>query len=116
MDIFNKRTDLVIQKFVSFVKRVFHNVTHTLGHVWDEIVKVGRGFRHFKNDLKYYISLKVPRKNYRYETHNYSQDVKIKQVKKDFMKFIPFSVFILIPGLELLLPAWLMIFPKSIPS
>jgi LETM1 and EF-hand domain-containing protein 1 len=37
-------------------------------------------------------------------------------VKKDFIKFIPFSVFILIPGLELLLPAWVMIFPNSVPS
>ena len=34
----------------------------------------------------------------------------------DFIKFIPFSVFIIVPGAELLLPAWLMIFPNSIPS
>ena len=32
------------------------------------------------------------------------------------MKFIPFSVFILIPGLELLLPPFLMIFPNTVPS
>lgn len=31
-------------------------------------------------------------------------------------KFIPFSIFIIIPGLELLLPAWLVIFPNAIPS
>ena len=32
------------------------------------------------------------------------------------MKFVPFSVFILIPGLELLLPAWIAIFPNAIPT
>jgi LETM1 and EF-hand domain-containing protein 1 len=42
--------------------------------------------------------------------------VKLKQVTSDFVKFIPFSLFIIIPGAELLLPAWLVIFPNSIPS
>jgi len=32
------------------------------------------------------------------------------------MKFIPFSFFILIPGAELLLPPFLMVFPNSVPS
>jgi LETM1 and EF-hand domain-containing protein 1 len=32
------------------------------------------------------------------------------------IKFIPFSLFIIIPGAELLLPAWLVVFPNSIPS
>jgi len=41
---------------------------------------------------------------------------KLGQVKTDVMKFIPFSVFILIPGLEILLPPFLVIFPNSIPS
>lgn len=35
---------------------------------------------------------------------------------QDFIKFIPFSLFIIVPGLEVLLPAWLVIFPNSIPS
>ena len=38
------------------------------------------------------------------------------QVKKDFIKFVPFSLFLLIPGAELFLPAWVMIFPNSVPS
>ena len=40
----------------------------------------------------------------------------MKQVKSDLLKFIPFSLFIIIPGAELLLPAWLVVFPNSIPS
>jgi len=41
---------------------------------------------------------------------------KVRQVQVDVIKFVPFSVFILIPGLELLLPAFLLVFPNSIPS
>ena len=69
-----------------------------------------------KNDLKYYIKVRGNKINYKYDSQNYKQDVKIKQVREDFIKFIPFSFFIIVPGLELLLPAWLMIFPNSIPS
>ena len=32
------------------------------------------------------------------------------------MKFVPFSLFLLIPGGELFLPAWVLIFPNSVPS
>lgn len=41
---------------------------------------------------------------------------RIRQVRTDVMKFIPFSFFIIIPGLELLLPPFLVIFPNSVPS
>jgi LETM1 and EF-hand domain-containing protein 1 len=37
-------------------------------------------------------------------------------VREDFLKFIPFSFFLIVPGMELLLPAWLMVFPNSKPS
>lgn len=40
----------------------------------------------------------------------------MRQVKKDFIKFVPFSLFLLIPGGEIFLPAWVLIFPNSIPS
>lgn len=40
----------------------------------------------------------------------------MSQVKQDFIKFIPFSFFLLLPGGELFLPAWVLIFPNSIPS
>ena len=32
------------------------------------------------------------------------------------MRFVPFSLFLLIPGGELFLPAWVLIFPNSVPS
>lgn len=34
----------------------------------------------------------------------------------DVIKFVPFSFFILIPGAEILLPPFLMVFPNSKPS
>ena len=37
-------------------------------------------------------------------------------MRKDFIKFVPFSLFLLIPGGELFLPAWVLIFPNSVPS
>lgn len=37
-------------------------------------------------------------------------------MRQDFVKFVPFSLFLLIPGGELLLPAWVVIFPNSVPS
>ena len=37
-------------------------------------------------------------------------------MKIDVIKFIPFSFFILIPGAEILLPPFLMVFPNSVPS
>lgn len=44
------------------------------------------------------------------------QEQKIGRIKKDFIKFVPFSFFVLIPGAEIFLPPFLMIFPNSVPS
>ena len=40
----------------------------------------------------------------------------MRKVKGDFVRFVPFSLFLIIPGAEILLPAWVLIFPNSIPS
>ena len=37
-------------------------------------------------------------------------------MQNDFIKFVPFSLFLLVPGGELFLPAWVLIFPNSVPS
>ena len=37
-------------------------------------------------------------------------------MKGDFFRFVPFSIFLIIPGGEIFLPAWILIFPNSIPS
>ena len=68
------------------------------------------------DDFKFYLRSKKHRIEYKYDKPSYKEDIKLRQVKSDFIKFIPFSLFIIIPGAELLLPAWLVVFPNSIPS
>jgi LETM1 and EF-hand domain-containing protein 1 len=67
-------------------------------------------------DFKFYVRFQKRRYETKYDNESYSEDIKLKQVKSDFIKFIPFSIFIIVPGAELLLPAWLVVFPNSIPS
>ena len=67
-------------------------------------------------DFKFSVRFWKRRYETKYDNESYSEDIKLKQVKSDFIKFIPFSLFIIIPGAELLLPAWLVVFPNSIPS
>ena len=69
-----------------------------------------------KEDAKFLIKSKKSRIDYKYDKPSYKEDIKLRQVKSDFIKFIPFSLFIIIPGAELLLPAWVVVFPNSIPS
>ncbi len=115
-DIAYMRQEMFSYKTANFVKRNFKSFTHTSGHVWDELKKVGRGFRMLKEDAKYFFRIQKRKIDYKYDKPSYKQDLKLRQVKSDFIKFIPFSIFLIIPGAELLLPAWLVVFPNSIPS
>jgi LETM1 and EF-hand domain-containing protein 1 len=85
-------------------------------HIWEELVKVKDGFKLLKDDFKFFVRFQKRKIDYKYDKPSYKSDIKLKQVKSDFIKFIPFSLFIIIPGAELLLPAWLVVFPNSIPS
>jgi LETM1 and EF-hand domain-containing protein 1 len=40
----------------------------------------------------------------------------VYRTKKDLMKFVPFSFFLLVPFAELLLPPYLFFFPNSLPT
>jgi len=115
-DLLMNRQEMFSFKTAFFVKRNYHRVAHVSHHAWDELKKVGRGFRMLNEDLKFFLRLQKRKIDYKYDKPSYKQAVKLKQVKSDFVKFIPFSLFIIIPGAELLLPAWLVVFPNSIPS
>jgi len=67
-------------------------------------------------DFKFFIRFQKRKYDLKYDKESFSENVKLKQVRSDFIKFIPFSIFIIVPGAELLLPAWLVVFPNSIPS
>lgn len=120
MDPIQGRTDLFSYKTAYFLKRNIskysHKIAHTSHHIWDELKKVGQGFKMLGADFKFFLSFQKRKIDYKYDKESYNENVKLKQVKSDFLKFIPFSLFIIIPGAELLLPAWLVVFPNSIPS
>jgi LETM1 and EF-hand domain-containing protein 1 len=40
----------------------------------------------------------------------------ITRIRKDLIKFIPFSFFLVVPGAELLLPPYLYLFPNAFPT
>lgn len=115
-DILYWRVDLFSYKTAYFCKRTSHKIGHTLHHIWDELKKVGWGFKRLNEDLKFALRLQKRRIDYKYDKQTYKDSYRLNQVKTDFIKFLPFSFFIIVPGAELLLPAWLMVFPNSIPS
>lgn len=112
----NRDFAAVMWRTKEFVARFYRNFKHIMRHLWLEIKKIGRGFKSFKEDLTYSIKTTKDTTFKEYGTYSFESRVRIRQTWSDLFKFVPFSIFILIPGLELLLPAWLVIFPNAIPS
>lgn len=115
-DIVRLDGETVFKKISAFFARNYHRFVKTMKHVWHELKHVGRGFKTFKQDIQTSVADTKDMHYARYNKVTYSQTKKVQNVTRDFIKFIPFSLFIIVPGLELLLPAWLVIFPNSIPS
>lgn len=115
-DIVFWRVDPFCFKTAEFTKRNFNRLRSGFGHLVYEIKKVKNGFVNLKNDVKIALGIQTKNINYKYQKFNYEEKHKVKQVKIDVIKFIPFSFFIIIPGAEILLPPFLMVFPNSVPS
>ena len=116
MNIRNGEITLMLWKIKEFLFRNFKSLKLLLKHAWMEIKKIGKGFRALSSDIKYSIKTTKDESMKEYGSYSFTSRVKIRQTWKDLFKFIPFSIFLIIPGLELLLPAWLIIFPNAIPS
>ncbi len=56
------------------------------------------------------------RKTKKIEEYTIGEYLKVQQVKMDLIKFIPYSLFLTVPFMELLLPPYLLLFPNSLPS
>lgn len=56
-DIVFMRSEIFSYKTANFTKRNYHKIAHTLEHVWDELKKVGRGFKMLNEDLKFALRL-----------------------------------------------------------
>jgi len=114
-------------KTAGFTKRQYRRVLSCIdwfgGKTWIAWQAVKHGVAHMMHGLKalfkdgkWVVKHQVNSQKSVYNDPNYIQAQKITQVRRDFIKFVPFSLFLLIPGGELFLPAWVMIFPNSIPS
>jgi hypothetical protein len=80
-DILFLRGDKFAFKTADFLKRNKKSLAHTLEHIWDELKKVGRGLRIFKEDIKFYFKFQKGKYDTKYDTQSYKQEAKLKQVR-----------------------------------
>lgn len=125
IDLLSGNQNAVMFKSAAFIKRkvkrtkarVYKTEQMTI-KVW-EIIKHGvqhtiHGLKDFGRDSKWLIQTKT--KTQKYSQLSYSHDHRVRNIRQDMLKMIPFSVFIVVPGAEIVLPAYLKIFPNSLPS
>ena len=92
------------ERFVVWLKEaIIEGIKHTV-----------HGLKDFGRDSKWLIKRKL--KTEKYSLLSYGDERKAGKVKTDILKFIPFSLFLIVPGGEALLPAYLKLFPNSLPS
>ena len=91
--------------FWKTMSAIHHGVAHMI-----------HGLKTLGGDVKWAVSTEHNKRSRRFRMTSYKQKKRLKQIKTDVIKFIPFSLFLLIPGGELFLPAWVLVFPNSVPS
>ena len=112
----NGEIGLIFWKTKEFIKRFYKNSKLILRHIWLELKKIGRGFKLLHKDVKYSIKTTMDTSREEYGSYSFTTRVKIRRTWSDVFKFIPFSILIIVPGLDLLIPPYLMIFPNALPS
>lgn len=127
LDILCMRKSHVIFKTAAFCKRnwirtvnaalqleyilckVKHGVVHGLKHM-------AHGLKSLFKDGMWLGGQRAQQLQSKYGTATYRHQTRAREVRQDLIKFVPFSFFLIIPGAEVLLPPWVMIFPNSVPS
>jgi LETM1 and EF-hand domain-containing protein 1 len=82
--------------------------------VWDEIVHYYHGFRLLIIDIR--ITSRYIWKILNGEELNRREHRQLVRTTSDVFRLVPFSVFIIVPFMELLLPVFLKFFPGMLPS
>jgi hypothetical protein len=85
-DIANNRQDRFCFKTACFIKRnwhsfnhkIVHKVAHTLHHIWEELVKVGIGFKLLSADFKFFVLSQKSKIDYKYDKPSLKKDIKLK--------------------------------------
>ena len=93
------------QKFWVGFAAVHHGLLHMI-----------HGLKTLGGDVKWAVPTRSNKSAKRFRMTSYKQKKRLRQVRTDVIKFLPFSLFLLIPGGELFLPAWVLVFPNSVPS
>ena len=75
---------------------------------------IKKSLKDLKNDTKYIFNLKMKKR--RKKNFDVNEYMKYKIVINDLVKFIPYSIFLTIPFLEIFLPVYMVLFPNAIPS
>lgn len=88
-------------------KTVWEKVKHELQHL-------KKSFKDIYTDAKYIIRLR--REKGRLDNFTMAEFIKYKSISYDLIKFFPYSIFLAVPILEVLLPFYILLFPNSTPS
>ena len=83
--------------------------TH-LKHGWEHMKK---SLRDIRDDTKKLVKMRALSRPSKMILGDY---LEYKRIQKDLLKFLPFSIFVLIPALEVILPFYLYLFPHAMPS
>ena len=116
LDILFWRVDPFVFKTAEFFKRNWNSLKNTMQHIMYELRKIKQGFRRMKYDIKFTIGWQKAAYESKYTKVNVLEQQRVRQVKQYMLKFIPFSLFLIIPGMEFFLPPFLIVFPNSVPS
>lgn len=82
--------------------------------IWDEVVHYYHGFRLLGIDVR--ISCKLLWKTVSGEKLTRRENKLLVRTTSDVFRLVPFSVFIIVPFMELLLPVFIKFFPGMLPS
>ncbi len=91
------------------LKRAWAFLKHTLWETWLGTKRTYYDYLYWKNILK--------TKGFKtFEDKTPFELSEIYRLKKDSLKLIPFSFFIVVPAAELLIPPYILLFPNAFPS
>ena len=72
--------------------------------------------KELRDDTKYLAGTTKDVYSAKYGQWTFTKKKRAEKVRSDMIKMIPFSFFIIIPGGEILIPAWVAVFPQGLPS
>ena len=115
-DIKNGELRVAGGKTVKLVKTSGTRVYKLMKWIIHEILHLLRNFKKFFSDVKFFVWKSNQVRFVPFARYSYQEMRRMPEIRSDILKFIPFSFFIIIPGAEILLPAYLAIFPNAIPT